>query len=92
MLANSAPPLVYVSSGEDRTFGAVGEGEREHSPIFDIDRIGFDEPALLRWQGGRDIADISGHRRNRDALAARARLDLLQIEHGRERVASHADE
>src|SRR5438128_5654047 len=45
--------------------------------------------------GGREAATLPHVRRHRsysNALAARARLDLFEIEHGRERVTPHADE
>src|SRR5229473_3388362 len=79
-------------AGKDRALGAVREGEGQHAPILDIDRIGLDEGALLGLEAGGDVADIGGDVRHGDALAARFRLDLLQVEHGGERVAAHADE
>ena len=72
--------------------GAIGEGEGERAPILDVDRVGLDEGSLVRPQARRDIADVAGHAGNADRLTARLRLDLLEIEHGRKRMASHPDQ
>ena len=59
-LHNIAHPAHDDVAGEHRALGAVRKGERQHSPILDVDRIGVDERAALRRQASRDIADIGG--------------------------------
>ena len=70
-------------AGKNSRLGAIGECEREGAPILDVDRIGFDECALIRPQTRRDVADVAGHARDAGHLAARFRLDLLEIKHRR---------
>src|SRR5215813_13282682 len=69
-----------------------GEGEGERAPVLDVDRIGLDIGALVGPEAGRDIADVAGDAGDRNGLAARLGLDLLQIEHGGERMAAHPDQ
>jgi hypothetical protein len=69
-------------AGKHRAFGAVGEGQRQHAPILDVDGIALDEGVILRRQTGGDIADVGRHRRDRNLFAARLRLHLLEIKHG----------
>ncbi len=64
----------------------------ERAPILDVDRLRLDEGALVRLQTGSDIADVAGHARGANGFAPRARLDLLEVKHRRERMAAHADQ
>ena len=79
-------------AGKHRRLGAVGESDRQHAPVLDVDRIGLEHGSLLRPQARQHVADVADHAGNADGLAARLRLDLLEIEHCRQGVTSHPDQ
>src|SRR5476651_1913268 len=99
MLANSEPPLVWVSI-RLRTPPTIMSPENTVA-LVPSEKVTVSMPQsststgvalrTARSSGRRhaNIADDAAHARNADRLAACPRLDLLEIEYGRKRMASH---